>query len=114
MKLVVCAGLLSFVSQCLHTALLLRSGCIDKHGRGNATLLSLPTTVEGTGEFAQTLAFLMAQPEKDGGRLSPLLCNREQTLSIFLLRLQLARSHLSRLHPFYNYKGLAIAQTKWQ
>lgn len=49
-----------------------------------------------------------------GGRLPPLLCNGEQTLSIFLLRLQPARGHLSRLHPFYSYKGLAIPQTKWQ
>lgn len=91
MKLVICAGLLSLVSRCLHTALLLSCGFISKHSGGDSTLSSLPTTMEGMGKFLQAPALLRAQPGTRESRSPPHLCNREQTPSILLLRLHLAR-----------------------
>lgn len=115
MKLVMCAGLLSLVSWCLHTALLLSCGFISKHSGGDSTLPSLPTTMEGMGKFLQAPALLRAQPGTREGRSPPHLCNREQTPSILLLRLQLARVIYPDFTPSTLTKGWPFpSHTRWQ
>lgn len=115
MKLFTCAGLPSLVSRCLCAASLLRSGFIGEHSGGAGTLPSRPTTVEGMAKFVQAPALLRAQPGKRGGRPPPHLCHREQTLSIFLLRLQPARAIYPDFTPSTVTKGWPCpSQTGWQ
>lgn len=111
--MVVCASLLSLVSQCLRTALLLRSAFIGVHSGGDGTLPKPSNRSGGDGKVCVSTSSSEGTAREEWRQATTTSVQQGTDPLHFPAQIVASKSNLARLHPFYSYKGLAIPQSDW-